>query len=57
MILLITFTVWQELVNPDNNYVKDNKVTIEVCIKSDMTTNGISGKHLQDIYILCSPGT
>ncbi|XP_076112799.1 uncharacterized protein LOC143080694 [Mytilus galloprovincialis] len=36
------FIQWNELVNPDNNYVKDNKVTIEVCIKSDMTTNGIS---------------
>ncbi|CAG2242094.1 UBP15 [Mytilus edulis] len=36
------FIPWNELVNPANNYVKDNKVTIEVCIKSDITTNGIS---------------
>ncbi|XP_063441482.1 DNA-directed RNA polymerase II subunit RPB1-like [Mytilus trossulus] len=36
------FILWNKLVNPANNYVKDNKVTIEVCITSDITTNGIS---------------
>ncbi|CAC5405769.1 USP7 [Mytilus coruscus] len=39
------FISWNELVNPANSYVKDNKVTIEVCIKSDITSNGNSESH------------
>ncbi|XP_052062971.1 DNA-directed RNA polymerase II subunit RPB1-like [Mytilus californianus] len=40
------FISWNELVNPANNYVKDDKVTIEVCIKSDITSNSESPEEI-----------